>query len=77
VEKCETPLVQNTADEFNRIKEEMTRSSQKSSPGSDSGDMTSDSMPNGDIKAGNNWKWSGTDFVKSSSTEPWVIVDTI
>ncbi|XP_048772482.2 inositol polyphosphate-4-phosphatase type I A-like isoform X2 [Ostrea edulis] len=71
VEKCETPLVQNTADEFNRIKEEMTRSSKKLSPDSDSGDNTNDGVPNGDVKPGNNWKWSGTDFVKSSSTEPW------
>lgn len=54
----------------------MTRSSKKLSPDSDSGDNTNDGVPNGDVKPGNNWKWSGTDFVKSSSTEPWVIVDT-
>lgn len=68
VEECDTPLVQNTADEYNRIKAELSRNSSQSSPDSLSGDTTPGAKVNEDT--GKNWKWSGTDFVKSPSAEP-------
>lgn len=71
VEECDTPLVQNTADEYNRIKAELSQNSSQSSPDSLSGDTTPGAKVNEDT--GKNWKWSGTDFVKSPSAEPWVI----
>lgn len=71
VEECDSPLVQNTADEYNRIKVELSQNSSQSSPDSLSGDTTTGAKVNEDT--GKNWKWSGTDFVKSPSAEPWVI----
>lgn len=71
VEECDTPLVQNTADEYNRIKVELSQNSSQSSLDSLSGDTTPGAKVNEDT--GKNWKWSGTDFVKSPSAEPWVI----
>lgn len=71
VEECDTPLVQNTADEYNRIKAELSQNSSQSSPDSLSGDTTPGAKVNEDT--GKNLKWSGTDFVKSPSAEPWVI----
>nr|XP_022326682.1 type II inositol 3,4-bisphosphate 4-phosphatase-like isoform X3 [Crassostrea virginica] len=69
VEKCESPLVQNTADVYNQIKAEMMPNSSQSS--AVSRDATQDGMANGGIKTGQDWKWSGTDFVKSPTSEPW------
>lgn len=71
VEECDTPLVQNTADEYNRIKAELSQNSSQSSLDSLSGDTTPGAKVNEDT--GKNWKWSGTDFVKSPTAEPWVI----
>lgn len=71
VEECDTPLVQNTADEYNRIKVELSQNSSQSSLDSLSGDTTPGAKVNEDT--GKNWKWSGTDFVKSPTAEPWVI----
>lgn len=71
VEECDTPLVQNTADEYNRIKAELSQNSSQSSPDSLSGDTTPGAKVNEDT--GKNLKWSGTDFVKSPTAEPWVI----
>lgn len=71
VEECDSPLVQNTADEYNRIKAELSQNSSQSSLDSLSGDTTPGAKVNEDT--GKNWKWSGTDFVKSPSAEPWVI----
>ena len=75
VEKCESPLVQNTADEYNQIKAEMMPNSSQSS--AVSRDATQDGMANGGIKTGQDWKWSGTDFVKSPTSEPWVNLNAI
>lgn len=71
VEECDSPLVQNTADEYNRIKVELSQNSSQSSLDSLSGDTTPGAKVNEDT--GKNWKWSGTDFVKSPTAEPWVI----
>ena len=70
MEKCESPLVQNTADEYNQIKAEMMPNSSQSS--AVSRDAIQDGMANGGVKTGQDWKWSGTDFVKSPTSEPWV-----
>lgn len=73
VEECDTPLVQNTADEYNRIKVELSQNSSESSLDSESGDKTPGAKVNEDTGKGKNWKWSGTDFIKSPTAEPWVI----
>lgn len=71
VEECDTPLVQNTADEYNRIKVELSQNSSQSSLDSESGDKTPGAKVNEDTGKGKNWKWSGTDFIKSPTAEPW------
>lgn len=73
MEECDTPLVQNTADEYTRIKAELSQNSSQSSLNSESGDTTPGAKVNEDTGKGRNWKWSGTDFIKSPTAEPWVI----
>lgn len=76
VSSCDTPILQNIADEFQDLKDEqinkLTSSVKHDNHHRSTGDLSplKNSIDSEDVEE--HWRWSGSSFVKSPTIEPWV-----
>lgn len=66
VQLCAEPVLQQIAEKYEKAKSEATANGRELNP-SQSGHSS-----RVDLSPEKSWKWSGSDFVKSPTAEPWV-----
>ncbi|KAK3099607.1 hypothetical protein FSP39_006978 [Pinctada imbricata] len=75
VTSCDTPILQNIADEFQELKDEqinrMNSSVQENNHHLSSGDLSRSKHSDKSDDSEQHWRWSGSNFVKSPTIEPW------
>lgn len=67
---CDTRILQDAAEKYSQSKSEVLPVSMATS-GTRKSDTPIPSPPLDDISPEKSWRWSGTDFVKSPTVEPW------
>lgn len=74
---CDCTLLQESAEQYNETKSDIPPPTLQNLPSPDSKAGSSASGTEEDISPEKSWKWTGSNFAQSPTTEPWVMSNTI